>query len=76
MMNVSHMLGLNPISWPTILLCAFVGLIVGIVLKTLIWRKTPGGLAISVYFALAGAGLGAFLGLCYYVIDPRNRMTF
>lgn len=75
-MNVSKMLGLHPISWPTILLFAFLGMVLGLVVRFVFWDKTPGGSWNTVYFAMTGAALGDFLGLCYYVVDPANYMTF
>jgi uncharacterized membrane protein YeaQ/YmgE (transglycosylase-associated protein family) len=75
-MNVSQILGLQPISWPTILVWALCGLVAGLVLNFSFWGSTPGGSLVTVRFALIGAALGAFLGLCYYVVDPANYMKF
>jgi hypothetical protein len=75
-MNVSQMLGLHPISWPTILLWALCGSVVGLVVKFAFWGRTPGGSLVTARFAILGAALGAFLGLCYYVVDPTNYMKY
>jgi uncharacterized membrane protein YeaQ/YmgE (transglycosylase-associated protein family) len=71
-----RMLGITNFPWLMIIVWSIVGFVIGIIVKVLFWRSTPGGQIVSIYFAAVGAALGCFLSLCYYVIDAVSNRTF
>ena len=74
-MTLRQYFGLTEFPWTTVLACAAIGLIVGLVIKVVFWGSTPGGMFVGIRLGIYGLIAGGFLGLCYHVIRGFCGLT-
>jgi uncharacterized membrane protein YeaQ/YmgE (transglycosylase-associated protein family) len=68
MKSFLKLVGVLEFPWITVLVCAFVGLLAGLLIAAILWWRTPGGQTVYLRLGVVGALTGGFLGLCYHVV--------
>lgn len=76
MMRLLHDLGWREFPWTVVIVWVLIGLVAALGTRLMLWRKESPGIHIDSGLALMGTFVGAFLGICYYVVVQHCGFTF